>query len=92
MRNATMTNIDRPRLDSLACVNPECISYSLPRQSNLTIRKTYGSTQIRYLRCSHCAQEFSERKNTALRNCKIAEDKAIAVAEHLAEGVSLKGN
>jgi ribosomal protein L37AE/L43A len=86
-----MTNINRPPLDSLACVNPDCVSYALPRQSNLTIRKTYRTDQIRYLRCSHCGQEFSERKNTALWNCKITEDKAIAVAEHLAEGVSLKG-
>lgn len=86
-----MTNVTRPPLDSLACVNSECISYAQPGQSNLTVRKTYGSDQIRYLRCSHCGQEFSERKNTALWNCKIAEDKAISIAEHLSEGVSLKG-
>ena len=86
-----MTTINRPPLESLACVNPECISYGLPQQSNLTIRKTYGADHIRYLRCTHCGQEFSERKNTALFNCKIPEARAINVAEHLSEGVSLKG-
>ena len=52
--------------------------------------KTYGQDGIRYLRCSKCGAEFSERKNTALWNTKVAEDKAVSVAEHLAEGCSLR--
>jgi hypothetical protein len=43
------------------------------------------------LRCSACQEEFSERKNTALWNCKIAEEKAVAIVEHLSEGNSIKG-
>lgn len=58
---------------------------------NLTAPMTYETDQICYLRCSHCGSEFSERKNIALWNCKITEDKSISIAEHLAEGVSLKG-
>ena len=42
------------------------------------------------MRCQCCGQEFSERKRTALWDTKVAEDKAIAVAEHLGEGCSLK--
>jgi len=56
----------------------------------LTIRKVYGQDQIRYLRCQTCGKEFSERKNTALWNTKIREEKAVQVAEHLGEGCSLK--
>jgi IS1 family transposase len=56
----------------------------------LTIRKVYGPDQIRYLRCRRCQQEFSERKNTALWNSKIAEAKVISVAEHLADGCGIK--
>lgn len=55
------------------------------------MRKVYGKDQIRYLRCSACSREFSERKRTALFNTKIEESKAISVAEHLSEGVSTKG-
>jgi IS1 family transposase len=55
------------------------------------VRKTYGQNQIRYLRCRDCGAEFSERKNTALWNTKVPEQQAISVAEHLAEGCSLKG-
>ena len=55
------------------------------------MRKVYGKDRIRYLRCSACSREFSERKRTALFNTKIEESKAISVAEHLSEGVSTKG-
>src|SRR5689334_12064168 len=56
----------------------------------LTVRKTYGKDGIRYLCCRCCGAEFSERKNTALWNTKVSGEKAIAAAECLAEGCSLK--
>jgi IS1 family transposase/transposase-like protein len=80
----------RPPLETLACVNEQCEWYGQKGQDNLTVRKTYGQDEIRYLRCQHCGTEFSERKNTALWNTKVSETRAVAVAEHLAEGCSLK--
>lgn len=80
----------RPPLESLACVNPDCEQYGQNGGSNLTIRKVYGRDEIRYLRCRCCQEEFSERKNTALWNSKIAEATAISVGEHLADGCGLK--
>ena len=80
----------RPALETLACVNDHCSLYGQPGQNNLTIRKTYGQDAIRYLRCHCCGAEFSERKNSALWNTKVSEEKAVIVAEHLAEGCSLK--
>jgi IS1 family transposase/transposase-like protein len=88
-RNTTTTT--RPPLETLACVNRRCELYGQTGQNNLTVRKTYGKDEIRYLHCRACGTEFSERKNTALWNIKIAEAKAVAVGEHLAEGCSLKG-
>lgn len=85
------TNNTRPPIESLACVNPECELYGQQGQSNLSVRKVYGKDHIRYVRCSRCGEEFSERKNTALWNSKIPEGQAISVAEHLAEGCSFKG-
>lgn len=81
----------RPPLETLACVAERCELRGQPGQGNLTIRKVYGRDQIRYLRCRACGAEFSERKNTALWNTKVPEQRAVAVAEHLAEGCSLKG-
>src|SRR5215208_4761079 len=81
----------RPRMETLACPYEDCHLYAQKGIRNLTVRKLYGKDQIRYLRCSACSREFSERKRTALFNTKIEETKAISVAEHLAEGVSTKG-
>src|SRR5882672_2276022 len=79
----------RPALETLTCVNERCALYGQKGQNNLTVRKTYGKDAIRYLRCRCCGAEFSERKQTALWNTKMAEGKAVAVAEHLAERCSL---
>ena len=87
--NTNLPTKPRPQLETLACVNEGCELYGQAGQHNLTVRKTYGQDAIRYLRCRACGAEFSERKNTALWNTKVAEDKAVAVAEHLAEGCSL---
>lgn len=86
----TQTTPTRPQLETLACVNERCESYGQVGRNNLTVRKLYGKDQIRYLRCRCCGAEFSERKNTALWNTKVSEEKAVSVAEHLAEGCSLK--
>ena len=88
MKTTTPTQT-RPQLETLACVNEACELYGQAGQDNLTVRKTYGKDNLRYLRCRCCGEEFSERKNTALWNTKVSEDKAVSVAEHLAEGCSL---
>lgn len=80
----------RPQIGTLACPYTDCHLYSKRGAGNLTVRKLYGKDRIRYLRCHACAREFSERKGTALFNTKVAEQKAISVAEHLAEGASTK--
>lgn len=82
----------RPPLESLVCVKPECKLYGKAGQNNLTVRKVYGVDQIRYLRCACCGQEFSERKQTGLWNCKIPEARALQVSKQLAEGTSIKGS
>src|SRR5258708_20165000 len=88
MNKSTPTNT-RPQLGTLACINAACEYYGQAGQHNLTVRKTYGKDGIRYLRCRACRAEFSERKNTALWNTKVSEEKAVSVAEYLVEGCSL---
>src|SRR5258707_1224840 len=87
--NTQIPTNTRPALETLACVNEHCELYGWAGLNNLTVRKTYGKDQLRYLRCRCCGKEFSERKGTALWNTKVPEEKAVAVAEHLAEGCSL---
>ena len=79
----------RPALENLCCLNVQCKTYGQRGQANLTVRKTYGADRIRYLRCGCCGDEFSERKGTALFNCKIGEAQAVSVIEHLDSGCGL---
>lgn len=79
----------RPDIESLCCVNAECKHFAQIGKQNLKLRKTYGKDSIRYLRCTSCAEEFSERKGTALFNTKIAESKAASIIEHLDSGCGM---
>ncbi len=80
----------RPPIESLACPYEDCQDYGKAALGNLKLRKIYGKDHLRYLRCTRCSREFSERKNTPLWNSKVPEAKAISAAEHLAEGCSTK--
>ena len=73
----------RPGIENLCCLNSECKFYGQTGRSHLRLRKVYGADRIRYLRCSACGMEFSERKGTALFNCKISEAQAVSVIDHL---------
>src|SRR5262252_4456351 len=82
--------MQRPDLDTLACVNPECHLFRRPGEANLTVRKIYGHDRIRLLRCRTCGEAFSERRGTALFNTKLPETKAEDVINHLGEGCSVR--
>ena len=44
----------------------------------------------RLLYCKTCKSRFSERKGTPLFHCKLSNDKATAVLEHIAEGCGVR--
>ena len=75
-----------PDIDTLCCTNADCKHFAQKGKQNLKVRKTYAKDSIRYLRCTSCGEEFSERKGTALFNTKIAESKAASVIERLDSG------
>jgi hypothetical protein len=68
--------MQRPDLDTLACVNPACQQFPHTGQANLTVRKVYGQDRIRLLRCRTCGEEFSERRVTALFNTNACKEYA----------------
>lgn len=74
--------MERPDLDTLACVNAACDLFRPGGQGNRVIRKVYGHDRIRMLRCRRCGEEFSERRGTALFNTKMAEDTAESIINH----------
>jgi transposase-like protein len=82
--------MQRPDLDTLACVNTECHLFQCAGAGNLVIRKVYGHDRMRLLRCRTCGEEFSERRGTALFNTTLSEAKAEDVISHLGEGCSVR--
>ena len=82
--------MQRPDLDTLACVNAECQLFRRAGARNLVIRKVYGHDRIRLLRCRTCGEEFSERRGSALFNTKLPEATAEDVINHLDEGCSVR--
>ena len=82
--------MQRPGLDTLACVNPECQRFRLTGQDNLTVRKVYGHDHIRLLRYRTCSEEFSERRGTTLLHTKVPEERAASIIAHLGEGCGVR--
>ena len=81
-------------MDDLArfcCQNPDCSTYARRDAGNLSVCARYGKqNHIRLLYCSACKYRFSERKGTALYRCRLPEETAIAVFDHLAEGNGIR--
>ena len=82
--------MQRPDLDTLACVNAECQLFRHAGANNLVVRKVYGHDRIRLLRCRWCGEEFSARRGTALFNTKLSEAQAEDVINHLGEGCRVR--
>ena len=58
--------------------------------TSLFIAGTGKQDVIRILKCKTCGSYFSERRNTALYNCKLQEDKALKVIYQLSRGYSIR--
>ncbi len=78
-------------LTRFCCQNPACPDYGLRGGNNLKVRGWYGrDNEIRLLCCQTCQERFSERKGTALFDCRLKQDKAIDVLRHIAEGCGIR--
>jgi transposase-like protein len=74
-----------------ACPNTSCPAYGQRGRGNL---RSHGWSSkergIRCLRCTTCGKSFSERAGTPLFRTQLPEDKALAIAQHLAEGNGMR--
>ena len=77
-------------LSAFCCQNPRCPDYGRRDHGNLTVPMRYGKARRRLLRCKTCKARFSERKGTPLFQAQLAEEKVVAVLEHIAEGVGVR--
>lgn len=78
-------------LKNFCCQNAECEDYGRRGTENLRVCFRYGpQKQRRLLACRTCQQRFSERKGTPLFHCKLPEDKAVGVLQHLQESCGVR--
>jgi transposase-like protein len=78
-------------LTYFCCQNPDCPDFGRRGLGNLRVCFRYGKDkQRRVLACRTCQQRFSERKGTALFRCKLPEDKAVSVLQHLQESCGVR--
>jgi len=76
---------------AFACPNPRCSAFGQRGQDNLRPHGWSSKTQgIRCLRCTVCGTSFSERAGTALFRSRLPEEKAVQLAQHLAEGNGMR--
>jgi transposase-like protein len=76
---------------AFACPNPRCPAFGLRGQNNL---RPHGwsskASGIRCLRCTRCGQSFSEREGTPRFGTRLPEEKAVPIAQPLAEGAGMR--
>jgi LacI family transcriptional regulator len=78
-------------LSRFCCLNSDCPEHGRRGAGNLTVCHRYGPGKSRrMLRCRACKARFSERKGTPLFGSHLPDETAVAVMNHLAEGVGLR--
>ena len=78
-------------LSRFCCLNSDCPEHGERGAGNLTVCHRYGPGKSRrMLRCRVCKARFSERKGTPLFGARLPDATAVAVMNHLAEGVGLR--
>jgi hypothetical protein len=74
-----------------ACPNPDCPAYG---QRGLGDLRPHGwsskARHLRCLRCTTCGHHFSQRAGTPLFGTHLPQEKALQIAQHLAEGSGMR--
>jgi transposase-like protein len=71
--------------------NPQCPDYGRRGLDNRRVAFRNGPhKERRVLACRTCPKRFSERKGTALYHCKLPEQKALSVLQHLQESCGVR--
>jgi transposase-like protein len=76
---------------AFACPNPDCTAYGQKGLSNLRPHGWSSKERgLRCLRCTTCGHHFSQRAGTPLFRTHLPAEKAVQIAQHLAEGNGMR--
>jgi transposase-like protein len=86
-----MAEPSRQPIEIFFCHNSACPDHGKRGHGNLYFRGFSGRDQkIRMVYCRTCKESRSERKGTALERSRLPADKAVAILDHVREGVGLR--
>jgi transposase-like protein len=77
-------------LDKFCCQNKKCSKHGVRGEKNIRVRDVYGPNNTRLLYCLICKQRFSERRGTVWFDSRLPKETAVAILEHVAEGVGMR--
>ena len=78
-------------LSRFCCQNRDCPDHGKRGIGKLTVCMRFGKEKrLRLLYCRTCKERFSERKGTPFFQARLADEKALSVLEHIAEGVGVR--
>jgi transposase-like protein len=78
-------------LKNFCCLNKNCEKHGIRGENNIRVRAWYGkNNDRRLLYCLTCGKKFSERQGTVFFNCRMPEEKVVAILEHVAEGCGMR--
>jgi transposase-like protein len=78
-------------VESFFCHNAACADHGKRGHGNLYFRGWSGrGKKIRRVYCRTCKRSYSERKGTALERSRLPPDKAVAILDHVREGVGVR--
>jgi LacI family transcriptional regulator len=79
------------RIEEFCCQNSDCPDHGQRGAGNLRWHGWSSKRQgIRMLYCRTCGSYFSQRKGSALWQCRLRQQKAISVLQHIAEGCGVR--
>ena len=86
-----MADPTSPPIEHFFCHNPACPDHGKRGQGNVYFRGFSGRGKaIRMVYCRTCKRSYSERKGTALERSRLPADRAVAVLDHVREGVGIR--
>jgi transposase-like protein len=78
-------------IERFFCHNPACPDHGKRGNGNVYFRGWSGrDRKIRMVYCRTCKKSHSERKGTAFERSRLPTDKAVAVLDHVREGVGVR--
>jgi transposase-like protein len=90
-KNEPYQQMMKSRATILFCPYEDCIDHEKKANGNIIFVRRYGTEETQNLfKCNTCKRTFSERRDTSLFECHLAEEKVYQILKCLSEGNGIR--